>query len=117
MVTAYSGNLKISMGTKYNLSIMPRAATDLDSIFTYISNELSSPKASQNLMSKIEKSFMRLRDMPESCPLCQDEILFAKGYRKLVVNSYIALYTVNQETRAVIVMRVFYGRQYNASYL
>ena len=105
------------MGTKYKLSIMPRAAIDLDSIFAYISNELSSPKAAQNLMLKVHNSFMRLRDVPESCPLCQDEILLAKGYRKLVVNNYIALYTVNHETRAVVVMRVFHGRQDYASYL
>ena len=105
------------MNTKYMLSIMPRAAIDLDNIFTFISIELSSPKAAKNLMLMIEKSFMRLRDMPESCPLCQDEILFAKGYRKLVVSNYIALYTVNHETRAVIVMRVFHGRQDYASYL
>ena len=105
------------MDIKYMLSIMPRAAADLDSIFTYITDELSSPKAAQNLMLKIENSFMRLRDMPESCPLCQDEILFAKGYRKLVVSNYVALYTVNHETRAVVVMRVFHGRQDYASYL
>jgi addiction module RelE/StbE family toxin len=96
---------------KYKLQIMPRAAVDLDNIYEYISNELSAPVAAHNLMQKIEESFMLLRDFPEMCPMCEDEILRQKGYRKLVVNSYIALYTADKVAKAVTVMRVVHGRQ------
>ena len=101
----------------YKLRIMPRAAVDLDSIFEYISNELAAPVAAHNLMEKIEASFLRLQDMPESCPACQDDILKQKGYRKLVVKNYIALYTVNHADKTVTVMRVVHGRQEYAPYV
>jgi addiction module RelE/StbE family toxin len=96
---------------KYKLQIMPRAAVDLDNIYEYISKELSAPMAAHNLMQKVEDAFLLLRDFPEMCPLCEDEILQQKGYRKLVVNNYIALYTVDNSAKAVTVMRVVHGRQ------
>jgi len=102
---------------RYGLKIMPRAAADLENIYEYISRELAAPTAANNLMNKMDASFLRLRDMPESCPMCQDDILFQKGYRKLVVNNYIALYTVDNNAKTVTVMRVFHGRQAYASFL
>jgi len=96
---------------KYKLQVMPRAVVDLENIYEYISNELSAPAAAHILMQKVEAAFMRLRDFPESCPMCQDEILQQKGYRKLVVNNYIALYKVDNYTKAITVMRVVHGRQ------
>jgi len=96
---------------KYDLKIMPRAVIDLENIFNYISMELSAPQAAHKLMQKIEDSFMRLQDFPESCPMCQDDLLRQKGYRKLVVNNYIALYLVDINARTVTIMRVVHGRQ------
>ena len=95
----------------YRLRIMPRAVVDLDNIYGYIAGELSAPKAARELMEKIESSFMRLRTMPASCPECQDDILRQKGYRKLVVNNYIALYMVSHPEKTVTVMRVVHGRR------
>jgi len=91
--------------------IMPRAALDLDSIYGYIANELAAPIAAHNLMEKIETSFFRLQEMLESCPECQDDILKQKRYRKLVVNNYIALYTIDYVAKIITVMRVVNGRQ------
>ena len=96
---------------KYKLLIMPRAVSDLENIYDYIEQEHDAPAAAQKLMVKIENSFMRLRDMPESCPPCQDKILFQKGYRMLVIAGYIALYTVDNIKKTVTVMRVVHGRQ------
>ena len=101
----------------YKLKIMPRAAIDLDSIYNYISFELAAPAAAHNLMLKIEQSFMRLQDFPESCPICQDEMLRQRGYRKMVVNHYIALYTVDSSAKSVTVMRVVHGRQDYAGFV
>ena len=102
---------------RYKLEVMPRAAADLDSIYEYISQELTAPMAAQSLMQKVEDSFMRLRDFPETGSICQDELLQRKGYRKLVVNKYIGLYTVNHVEKTVIIMRVVHSRQNYASFV
>ena len=96
---------------RFRLEIMPRAAEDMEDIYGYIYNEFAAPSAAYNFMEKIEKAFLRLREMPESCPLCEDEILRNKGYRKLIVNNYTALYIINKKEQSVLIMRVFHNRQ------
>jgi plasmid stabilization system protein ParE len=49
------------------LKITPAASEDLDKIYNCIANELYNESAAENLMGKIEDSFMRLRDFPFSC--------------------------------------------------
>ena len=102
---------------KYKLQVMPRAADDLTSIYDYISRELSAPAAAHNLMGGIEAAFLRLQKYPESSPVCQDDVLQRKGYRKLHVNHYIALYTVDHTAKTVTVMRVIHGRQNYARFV
>ncbi|GHV82565.1 translation repressor RelE [Spirochaetia bacterium] len=98
-------------GKAYGLKIMPMAEDDLDGIFDYIANTLEAPIAANRLMAKIEKSIRGLTDAPRTGPKCRDETLDKKGYRKLIVDNYIAFYLINDEEKVVIVMRVIYGRR------
>lgn len=43
--------------------------------------------------------------------VCQDRRLEAEGYRKVVINNYIAVYKVSEETSTVSILRFFYGAQ------
>lgn len=54
---------------------------------------------------------MRLRYFPYSCSFVLDEPLKNKGYRKLIVDNYIAFYLVNETEKQVVVMRILYGAQ------
>ena len=40
-----------------------------------------------------------------------DEVLAQKGYRKLIVQNYIAFYIVSHERKTVTVYRVLHGRR------
>ncbi|GAB3055369.1 type II toxin-antitoxin system RelE/ParE family toxin [Virgibacillus ainsalahensis] len=97
--------------SKYTIKITPKALEDLDEIYSYISKELYNEGAADNLMEKIETSIMRLMDFPFSSSFVMDEILKDKGYRKLIVENYIAFYIVSEERKQVVVMRVLYGGQ------
>lgn len=97
------------MKKKYELKVTPAAESDLDHIYEYISENLSAPMAAQRLMDDIEKEIKSLRSSPYRCELCRSEYLALKGYRRLVINKYIALYVVNEQKSQVIIMRVFYG--------
>ena len=96
---------------KYGLKITPIASEDLDEIYSYIANELLNEDAAENLMEKIENSILRLKDFPFSCGFVADEILKQKGYRKLVIDSYIAFYIVDEKEKQVVIMRVLFSRQ------
>lgn len=95
----------------YSLKFTPKASEDLDKIYSYIVDELYAKESAGNLLERIETSIMRLKDFPFSCSYVSDEFLRNKGYRKLIIDNYIAFYLVNEEEKMVIVMRVLYGRQ------
>ncbi|RCW76937.1 type II toxin-antitoxin system RelE/ParE family toxin [Saliterribacillus persicus] len=95
---------------KYTIKITPIAYKDLEEIYRYIFSDLKNEGAADNLLEKIEKSIMNLKEFPFSCSFVKDEILKNKGYRKLIIENYIAFYIVEEE-KHVVVMRVLYGGQ------
>jgi len=91
--------------------MVPKAFEDLDDIYSYITHELYNERTADNLMKKIETSIMRLKDFPFSCSFVKDEILKEKGYRKLVIENYIAFYLVREKGKQVVIMRVLFAGQ------
>lgn len=99
------------MGNNYTIKMTPKATTDLDNIYSYISEELFASNAAMHLLERIEESIMNLKRFPFSCNYVSDEFLRSKEYRKLIIDNYIAFYLVKEENRQVIIMRVLYGKQ------
>ena len=97
------------MDAEYKYKITPAAEMDLDAIDAYISSTLFSPVAAQTLMDEFERHFRSLCDNPLRCEASRNPVLGQKGYRRLVVNQYVALYLVDEATKRVIIARVFYG--------
>ncbi|MFZ5651369.1 MAG: type II toxin-antitoxin system RelE/ParE family toxin [Bacillota bacterium] len=99
------------MQNSYKIKFSQIANADLDGIFRCISEHLSTPKAANDLMDDIETSIMRLRDFPYSGSPVTDDILNSRGYRKLIVKSYIVFHLIDQVEKQVVIMRVLYGAQ------
>ena len=97
------------MSSKYKVKFTPLADNDMDGVYQYIFDTLNAPMAAENLIEEIEQKTKRLEDMPYSCAAVDDELLKAKGYRKLVVKNFIALYVVSDDEKLVTIMRVVYG--------
>jgi toxin ParE1/3/4 len=98
-------------GKKYSLKFTQKAYQDLDEIFSYISKTLCDEVAAENLINKIQQSVLRLKDYPYTCSIVSDNLLKAKGYRKVIVDNYIAFYQVDETETRVIIMRILYGAQ------
>ena len=99
------------MVNNYTIKMTPKAAEDLDNIYQYISKELFATSSATNILERIEKGIMGLREFPFSCNYVADEYLRNKGYRKLLVGNYIVFYLIEEENDQVIIMRVLYGKQ------
>ena len=97
------------MPNDYRVKFTPLAVNDLDNIYQYIFRTLNAPKAAEKLIEEIEQKVKRLAYMPYSCPAVDDELLSWKGYRKLVIKNFIALYLVSDREKLVTIMRVVYG--------
>jgi len=95
----------------YSLKFTPKASEDLEQIYSYISGKLFAEIAAGNLLEKIESSIMRLKYYPYSGSFVLDESLKSRGYRKLIVDNYLAFYLVNEPEKQVVIMRILYGAQ------
>ena len=99
------------MANSYIVKMTPKAASDLDNIYSYISEELFTVSAAANILERIEKGILRLKEFPFSCSYVVDEFLRNKGYKKLIIDNYIVFYLVEEENKQVVIMRVLYGKQ------
>ena len=99
------------MSKNYKLKFTQAASGDLEQIYMYISGNLLAMQAANDLMDKIQDSVMRLKEFPYLGNFVADEMLKNKGYRKLIVDHFIAFYLVDEEEKQVVIMRILYGAQ------
>lgn len=92
---------------KYEVKIFPTAKQDLLEIIDYL-NTLS-PETALRYYDKLTEAIGGLSHMPERCPRPRDLALAAKGYRYLIVENYLVLYTISGQT--VQIQRILYGRR------
>lgn len=92
---------------KYKVKIFKSAKTDLKDIINYL-NTLS-PQAALRYYDLIVEKIGSLSEMPERCPFVRDIALKAKGYRYLIVETYLVFFVVKVDT--VQIHRILYGRR------
>ena len=97
----------------YKVRYTPLAYEDLEETDAYITETLCNPEAALTLLNKIEKSISRLRLYPYVGSEVSDAYLGARGYRKLIVENYLVFYLIDEDEKAVVIMRILYGsREY-----
>lgn len=97
----------------YKVKIYPTAQQDLKDIVDYL-NTLSS-EAATSYYDEIVEKVQSLSSMPERYPLCRDQQLRLRGYRKLVIRQYIVFFVIRDNT--VQIRRILYGRRQYESLL
>jgi toxin ParE1/3/4 len=95
----------------YRVFMTRSADDDLKSISSYIRDELREPATAVKLVEKIKVSVMSLATFPLRHNLVVDEHLAAQGFRKIIIDNYIAFYIVSEKEQTVTVMRVLYGKR------
>lgn len=93
------------------------AREDLDRILSYIVCTLKNVIAARALFNAIEKAFVELSSTPKKYMLVEDPELRAAGYRKLFVKNYVIIYTVDDATSTVQIVRYFHTSQDYEKYL
>ena len=93
------------------LLVSPAADRDLDSILSYLINELCNPQAAGNLLDEVESAYDALVETPEAFEMCRDQRLAELEYRKVRVGSYLLIYWYDSELDEVNVLRFFHKSQ------
>lgn len=94
---------------KYEVLISPKAYRDLDSIYSYIKNELLVPETALELVELIEKSILDLDVFPHRGSIRQIGLYKDKGYRQIFVKNYTIVYRVEEDAKRVIIITVRYS--------
>lgn len=103
------------MSNLFKIIYYPIATEDIISILDYIS--IDDPPAALKLIDKINASIGSLSLFPYKGVVPKDFHLKSKGYRMLIIDSYIVFYLVNNSIQIVEIMRVISSKQNYKTFL
>ncbi|RDU24180.1 type II toxin-antitoxin system RelE/ParE family toxin [Anaerosacchariphilus polymeriproducens] len=94
----------------YRIHITSAAERDLNRAADHIEFVLKNPKVADDLLYEAEKQINSLADFPEKFRLVDDSVLSSWGIRFVIVNGYLAFYTISEEYGLVIVVRFLFQK-------
>jgi len=86
-----------------------KALIDLIDIEKYIKEELESPVAAKNTITKITKKIRLLEEFPELGAPLSSIVDIENDYRYLVCENYLAFYRISETN--VLIIRIIYGKR------
>ena len=93
---------------KYRIVISSRAIHELDLIFEYLANEKLALENAKRQVARIKKAILSLDTFPQSHQERNQGRYAGMGYRQLLVDSYIAIFRVDESEKTVIVVTIQY---------
>lgn len=94
----------------YIIHITRAAERDIMYAADYIEFNLKSPTAADHLLDVATEQINSLADMPQKFRLVDDPVLASWEIRYVVVNNYLAFYTIDEEKQMVIVVRFLFQK-------
>ena len=94
----------------YSIHITATAERDIMRAADYIEFTLKNPTAADHLLDAVTEQINSLTHMPEKLSLVDDTVLASWGIRFIIVNNYLAFYTIDKEKQQVIVVRFLYQK-------
>ncbi len=94
----------------YHIRITSAAERDLNRAADHIEFVLKNPKAADDLLDEAEKQINLLSEFPEKFRLVDDPVLASWGIRFVIINGYLAFYTISEEKNLVIVVRFLFQK-------
>lgn len=95
---------------KYNYNFTPLAEEDIDSVLSYISEQLLNKKAANDLFSKIEKAIENICEFPYSFADCSYYLITDINIRHANIDNYVLIYEVLEETKQINFLRFRYAK-------
>lgn len=93
----------------WEVRVTQTAYEDLREAATYMRDRLCTPKSTSMFIDAFESTVANLSTFPEGRPPVSDYALAKQGYRWAPVGDFMLFYTVQRDTRTVMVERLLYG--------
>ncbi len=85
--------------------------TELNLTYEYITNILYSENATKNLMKVVDNKLQILKNTPKIYSEINKLDDLKRRYRRIPVKNYVLLYTIDDDSKAVYVSHMYYGRR------
>ena len=97
------------MNSEYKVNITEPAELDLISAIDYIEFTLLNPKAADDLLALAYSKFKSLNHMPATHALVNDSVLAHLGVHQIIIDNYLAFFTISEEDKTVYILRFMYS--------
>ena len=94
---------------EYRVKLTDHFLDEFEEICDYISNKLKNIDASNRLIEKVIYNILLLENSPRMCTEIEKVDRTERQYRRLVVNNYVILYTIDEEEKIVYIAHIYYG--------
>ena len=94
----------------YFTRITSTAERDIIRAVDYIEFVLKNPDAANHLLDTVTKKINLLSEFPQKFHLVDDPVLKSWGIRFIVVNNYMAFYTIDEESKTIFIVRFLYQK-------
>ena len=95
----------------YEIEFTQNAKDEIEEIYKYISENLKNRDAAKRLMKKMRDNIMNLNKNPKIYMKVETKRKIRKEFRRMVVNNYVILYTVDEERKKVYISHMYYGKR------
>ncbi len=95
---------------KYTINITHTAERDIMNAADYIEFTLKNPTAVDFLLDEVSNRVNSLTDFPEKFSLVDDPVLASWGIRFIIINNYLAFYTIDTKRHLVTIVRFLYQK-------
>ncbi|MCI9236841.1 type II toxin-antitoxin system RelE/ParE family toxin [Lachnospiraceae bacterium 50-23] len=93
---------------KYTIKLYTQAYQDLDSIYTYIAENLLEPDTALNMVDELEKAIFSLEQLPKRGAPRRVGAYTNRDYRQLFIKNYVIIYRVLKEKKEVHIVTIRY---------
>lgn len=95
----------------YEIEFTEDCRDEIREIYEYISENLDAQIAAKNLMKKMRDAVMNLKENPEIYMKIDRKDRKKRDFRRLVVNNYVILYTIDEDKKTVYISHMYYGKR------
>ena len=94
---------------EYRLKLTDQFLDEFEEICDYISNKLKNIDSSNRLREKVIYNILLLENSPKMYTEIEKADRTERHYRRLVINNYVILYTIDEPEKIVYIAHIYYG--------
>lgn len=95
----------------YEIEFTEDCREEIDEIYEYISEKLVAENSAKKLMRKMRDAIMDLSESPNLYMKIEKKDKLKREYRRIVIDNFVVLYTVDESNKKVYIAHMYYGRR------